>query len=66
MPSRAFRTRRRGPDDGMLIAILAVLVGAIPVVAALGLHRRFGAEATIGLGLVVLGVIGLALRGPRP
>lgn len=65
MSSRAFRTRRRGPDDGLLIAILAVLIGAIPVVAALGAHRAFGVEATVGLGLVGLGLLGLLVRGSR-
>jgi hypothetical protein len=60
------RRTRRGPDDGRLIAVLAILIGLIPVVTVLGRHQSFGAQATIGLGLIVLGVLGLVVREPRP
>jgi hypothetical protein len=53
--------QRHVPDDGTVIAVLAAVIGAIRVVIALVQHESFGAEATIGLGLLVLGIIGVAL-----
>ena len=48
-------------DDRVVAAVVAA-VGAIPTVIALVGGYRFGAEATIGLLLLVLGVVGL-IRG---
>jgi len=48
---------RRG-DDRLLAAVIAA-IGAIPVATAVITGEAFGAEATVGLLLVVLGVIGL-------
>jgi hypothetical protein len=53
-------TRRRAPDDGVIIAAAAVLIGALRVLIALAQHEPFRAEATLGLGLIVLGGLGIA------
>lgn len=52
------------PDRGDERAIAAVMAaaGAAPVGGALVAHATFGGGVTIGLGLLVLGVIGL-VRG---
>jgi hypothetical protein len=53
--------RRRTPDDGIVLAAAAAAIGAIRVVIALAQHEAFGAEATLGLGLVVVGCLGIAV-----
>ena len=50
-------------DDRVIAAVMAA-VGAIPVVIAIVGGYAFGAEATIGLVLLVLGIAGL-IRGDR-
>jgi len=59
MSSRSNQLRAFSPGDGLSIAILAAVVGAIRVGSAIALGERFGAEATIGLALLIGGVVGI-------
>jgi hypothetical protein len=57
--ARARRTLT--PNDGIAISVVAAMVGAVRVAIAVGTHESFGAEATIALVLLALGLIGLAV-----
>lgn len=48
------------PHEEVVIYGLAAAVGALPVTGALVHHTGFGNEATIGLVIAGLGLIGLA------
>ena len=48
-------------DDRMLAGVIAA-TGAIPVALAVAEHAVFGAQASIGLALLVLGVVGMVRR----
>jgi hypothetical protein len=52
--------RRRIPDEGIILAVVAAVIGAIRVLIAVTQHEPFRAEATLGLGLVVVGCLGIA------
>lgn len=49
-------------SDERAIAAVMTATGAVPVAGALMAHAAFGGGVTIGLGMLVLGVIGLVRR----
>jgi hypothetical protein len=49
-------------SDERAIAAVMTATGAVPVAGALAAHASFSGGVTIGLGLLVLGVIGLVRR----
>ncbi len=52
--------------EDLIVYLALVVVGAIPVTSALARRAGLGAEATIGLVLMFLGVVGLTyLAWPR-
>jgi hypothetical protein len=53
-------TRFFSTADGLVISMIAIAVGAIRVAIALAQHESFGAEATLGLALVLAGIVGIA------
>jgi hypothetical protein len=57
----ALGRHRRVPDEGIILAVVAAAIGALRVLIALAQHEAFGAEATIGVGLVVVGCLGIAV-----
>ena len=46
--------------EEVLIGLLCIIVGAIPTLGALATNAPFGAEPTLGLGLLLAGAAAIA------
>lgn len=53
------------PREDLVLYALLVVTGALPVIGSLVDKLPFGAEATIGLVLLVLGALGLTMAVAR-
>lgn len=58
VPSQPTRQPAADPEGFILYGILAA-IGAIPVVVALVERTMFGADATLGLIMLAVGVVGM-------
>jgi len=59
------RDRSNSGREELILYTLLVVVGAMPIVGVLADGAAFGAEATIGLILFLLGAVGLIVSGVR-
>lgn len=64
-PMSSIRRRQVDPDDFILYALF-VIIGLIPVVIALVDRAPFGFDATLGLMMAVVGIIGMVVARSRP
>jgi hypothetical protein len=53
------------PREELVLYVLLVIIGAMPVIGVVADHVPFGAEATIGLVLAILGALGLLTVAAR-
>lgn len=61
---RTDRPCKPHPEELILYALL-VAIGAIPVVIAIAQRAVFGVEATLGLLMVAVGLVGAAFHARR-
>ncbi len=63
-PMRTAEQRRIDPEDAVLYGLM-VFIGIIPVAITAIAHDVFGFDATLGLIMVVVGLVGLVYHRLR-